>query len=165
MKSVQKILEGVCIRKTRKYIPQSALWISRFLIELGNRDNRVCLTIDYSGINKDGPGRFRTGADKPDFQNCYFNLANEEQVSKFVSKQINESESNDRIHFKIIHLKSKTNREEIFGATEKFYDLTTSGNEKKKARKIFGSGSKSVDEYNARDGKRFRGKPKFLLVQ
>ena len=42
--SVRKILEGVCIRKTRKYIPQSSLWISRLLIELANRYDRVCLT-------------------------------------------------------------------------------------------------------------------------
>ena len=68
--SVQKILECVCLRKTRKYIPQSALWISRLFIELANRDDRVCLTLDCSSINKDGPGRFRTEADRPDFQTC-----------------------------------------------------------------------------------------------
>ena len=91
--SVGKILEGICIRKTRKYIPQSARWISRLFIELANRDDRVGLTLDCSGINKDGPGRFRTEADKPDFQTCYFNLANDEQAyNEFVSKQINESE-------------------------------------------------------------------------
>ena len=57
--SLQKILQGVCIRKTRKYIPQSALWISRFFTELTNRDDRVCLTLDCSDINKDGPKRLR----------------------------------------------------------------------------------------------------------
>ena len=50
--SVRKILEGVCIRKTWKYISQSALWISRLFIELANRDDRVCMTLDCSGINK-----------------------------------------------------------------------------------------------------------------
>ena len=60
--SVRRILENACIRKTRKYIPQSALWISRLFIELANRDDRVCLTLDCSSINKDGPGRFRTDA-------------------------------------------------------------------------------------------------------
>ena len=44
--SVRKILEGVCIRKTRKYIPQSVLWISRLFIELANRNDKVCLTLD-----------------------------------------------------------------------------------------------------------------------
>ena len=64
---MRKILEGVYIRKTRKYIPQSALWISRLSIELTNREDTVCLTLDCSGINKDSPGRFRTEADEPDF--------------------------------------------------------------------------------------------------
>ena len=50
--SVRKILGGVCIRKTTKYIPQSALGISRLFIEIANRDNRICLTLDCSGINK-----------------------------------------------------------------------------------------------------------------
>ena len=86
---------------------------------------------------KDGPGRFRTDADKLDFQTCYFNLANDEQAyNEFASKRINDSESSDRIRFKIIHLKSKTNREENFDATEELPDLTknntitTSGSKK-----------------------------------
>ena len=65
---MRKILEGVCIRKTRKYIPQSALWISKLFIELANRDDRVCLVLDNSVINKDGPGKFRTEGDKTDFK-------------------------------------------------------------------------------------------------
>ena len=59
--NVQKFLEGVCNRKTRKYIPQSPLWISRLFIELANRNDRVCLTLDCSGVN---------------FQTCYFNPLN-----------------------------------------------------------------------------------------
>ena len=164
--SVEKILVGVC----RSYIPQSALWISRLFIELANRDDRVCLTLDCSGINKDGPGRFRTEADKPDFQTCYFNLANDEQAyNEFVSKQINESELNNRIEFKIIHLRSKTNREENFDAMEELRDLTknngttTSGSKKKRARTIFGSCTKSVEKYNAGHGKGYGATPKFLL--
>ena len=96
--SVWKILKGVCIRKTRKNIPQSALWINKLFIELANEDNRVCLTLDCPNINKDGPGRFRTEADKPDFQTCCYNVANDQQVyNEFVCKQINETETNDRI--------------------------------------------------------------------
>ena len=129
--SVRTILEGVCIRKT-EYIQQSVLWISRLFIELANRDvgvcltllfielpnrnHRVCLTLDCSGINKDGPGKFRTEADKPDFQNCYFNLANDEQAyNEFVSKGINEREPNYRIEFKF-GFKSKISRDENFDA-------------------------------------------------
>ena len=58
LESVQKILEGVCNRKTRKYVSQSALWISR---------SAVCLTLDCSVVNKDGPERFRTELEKPNF--------------------------------------------------------------------------------------------------
>ena len=37
--------------------------------------------------------RFRTEADRPNFQTCYFNVANDEQVyNECVSKRINESE-------------------------------------------------------------------------
>ena len=63
--SVRNILEGVCIRKTRKYIPQSALRNSKLFIELANR---VCLILDNFVINKDGSGKFRTEGDKPDFK-------------------------------------------------------------------------------------------------
>ena len=122
--SVQKILEGVCIRETRKYIPLSVFWISRLSIELTNRNDQVCLTLDCSSINMDGPGRFRTEADKPDFQTCYYNVADDEQVyNEFVSKRINESKTTDQIHFKIIHLKSKTNREENPDATTELHNL------------------------------------------
>ena len=104
--SVGKILEGIRIRKTRKYIPQSARWISRLFIELANRDDRVSLTLDCSGVNKDGPGSFRTEADKPDFQTSYFNLANDEQAyNEFVSKQINESERTRELSLRLLILR------------------------------------------------------------
>ena len=109
---MRRILGSIYMRKTRKYIPQSALWISRIFIELANRNGSVCLTLDCSGINKDGP-RFRTEADKPDFQTCYFNVTNDKQsYNEFINQRINSSETNDRIQFRIIHLKSKTNNEE-----------------------------------------------------
>ena len=79
MSHVKRILESVCIRKTRKYIPLSSVWISRLFIELANRNDWVYLTPDCFGVNKEGPGRFRTKADKPDFQTCCFNVANDEQ--------------------------------------------------------------------------------------
>ena len=50
--NVKKILEGACIRKTSKYIPQSALWITRLFIELVNRNEKVCLTLDCSNTNR-----------------------------------------------------------------------------------------------------------------
>ena len=115
-------------------------------IELANRNDWVCLTLDCSGINKDGPGRFRTKADKPDFQTCYFNVANDEQsYNEFVNQRINSSETDGRIQFKIIHLKSKMDCEETFDATEELHILNknngtgTSGDKKGRARTIFGT--------------------------
>ena len=78
LNDVRKILEGACIRKTSKYIPRASLWISRLFIELANRNDKVCLTLDCSSTNKDGLGRFRADADNPDNQVCYFNSANDE---------------------------------------------------------------------------------------
>ena len=135
--SVRKILESLCIKKTRKYIPLCALWIGRLFIELANRNDRVCLTLDCSCINNDGPGRFRAEADKADFQTCYYVADDEQFCNKFVSRQINENETTDKIQFKIIHHKSKTNREENLDATTELFNLmkndtTASGAEKKK---------------------------------
>ena len=145
------------------------LWIRKLFIELANRNNRVFLTLDCSSVNIDGPGKFQTEANNLDFQTCCYNVANDEQVhNEFVSKRINSNDANDRIQFKIIHLKSKANREEKFDATDELRDLTkndtaTTGS-KKRARTIFGAGSKSIEKLNAGHGTRSRAKPKFLLV-
>ena len=64
--------------KKSKYIPQKSLWISRLFVKLANRNDKACLTLDCTNTNKDRPGRFRTKADNPDYQLCYFNSANDE---------------------------------------------------------------------------------------
>ena len=104
----------------------------------------MLLTLDCSGIYRDGLRRFRTKADKPGFQTCYFNVANDEQsYNEFVSQPTNKSGASGKTQFKIIHLKSKTNSEETFGATEELLDLNknndarTKGDNKKRARTIF----------------------------
>ena len=145
LSSVQRILESACSRKTTKYIPQSALWINRLFIELANRDNRICLTIDCSEINKDGPGRFQTETDNLEFQTCYFNAANDKQVyNEFVRKRINSAENSKNFHLKIIKLKSKTGKNVTFDATDELRDLTkndttTNRFDKKRPRSFFGS--------------------------
>ena len=100
--SVRKILEGACSRKTKKYIPQNAFWLNRLFFDLANMNDKICLTIDSSGVNKDGPGRFRTKADNPEFQVCYFNSKNDEQVyNEFISQKINNDENENDFYFKI----------------------------------------------------------------
>ena len=144
LNSVRIILESACVRRTDKYITQSALWINRLFIELANKNERVCYTLDCSRNNINGPRKFRTDADKPDFQTCYFNVLNDEQLyNEYVSKRINNSEDKENIQFKIIYLKIKANKEETFDTTEELCTLTKNGtgsdrtNEKRRARGIF----------------------------
>ena len=141
---MRTILESVCVRKTGKYIPQSTLWISRLLIKLANKNETVCLTLDCSGININEPGKFRTDADKLDYQTCYFDTLNNEQLyNEHISEQINNSEDEENIQFKIIQLKSKMNKDKIFDATEELCPLVKNGlstnrtNEKRRARGVF----------------------------
>ena len=122
--SVKKILELSCIRKTNKYIPQSSLWITRLFIELANKNDKVYLTLDCSNINKDGPGRFRTKADNPETQFCYFNTTNDKQVfNQFISKRINSGKSSNEHLFEIVEVVSKFNKNIKFNATNKLKEL------------------------------------------
>ena len=53
---------------------------------------------DCSGNNINGPEKFGTDADKPDFQTCYFNVLNDQQLyNEYISKQINNSEDKENI--------------------------------------------------------------------
>ena len=53
-----------------------------------------------------------------------FNSANDEKVyNKFVSKRINSAEDSENFHFKIIKLKSKTNKNVTFDATDELSNL------------------------------------------
>ena len=175
---VRKILEGVCIRKTSKCIPQASLWISRLFIKLANRNDKVC-TLNCSNKNKDGPGRFRTEADNPDSQFCYFNPHNDEQVyNQFVSKRIKNSESENNFHFEIVEVVSKTNKK--FNAANKLQELnhdTTSSRSSEasriRAKTISGESatgkkrcsSSQYSESTTGDNNivRKRGKPGYLL--
>ena len=49
------------------------MWLNRVFTDLANTNEQHCFTIDCSGGNKNGPGRYRTQADDPEKQICYFN--------------------------------------------------------------------------------------------
>ena len=135
LNDVRKILEGACIRKTSKYIPRASLWVSRLFIELANRNDKVCPTLDCSNTNKDRPGRFRTDADNPDNQVCYFNSANDEQVyNEFVSERIKTLNSENDFHFQIIKVKSKTNKNISFDATNELRQLNRNDTKRSRGR-------------------------------
>ena len=73
---------------------------------MANRNDNVCITLDCSNTNKDGPGRFCTEADNPDFQPCYFNSANDEQVyNEFISERIENDVSHDILILKLASLR------------------------------------------------------------
>ena len=115
LSSVRRILDGSCVRKTSKYIPRSQLWINRLFIELANKSQKVCLTLDCSNTNRDGPGRFRSNADNPDKQVCYFNSPTDEQVyNEFIARRIKSKELQNEIQFEITDVKSKTNKNVVF---------------------------------------------------
>ena len=109
LNSVKRILDGSCVRKTTKNIPRSLLWINRLFIELANKNQKVCLTLDCSNTNRDGPSRFRSNADNPDKQVCYFNLPTDEQVyNEFIARRLKSKEFKNNIYFEITEVKSKT---------------------------------------------------------
>ena len=66
LSTVKKVLEANCIRNSNKYIPVNSLWVTKLFIRVANEDSeKTCLTIDCSGFNPNGPGRFRTDASNP----------------------------------------------------------------------------------------------------
>ena len=103
------------------------------------------MTLDCSNTNRDGPGRFRTEADNPEFQACYFNSANDEQVyNEFVSERINSPANAENFQFKTVELKSKMNSSLTFDASEELPNLQRNGTGTNRRKKtIFGSGAGS----------------------
>ena len=89
-----RLLQSNVVRTTTKYLPARYLWINKLFIELTNDIEKTCLTIDCSGVNGNGPGRFRTEANNPDKQVCYFNGQNIDQTfNAFTSTRINQQET------------------------------------------------------------------------
>ena len=78
------------------YLPVNSLWINKLFIKLANESENVCLTIDCSGFNPNGPGRFRTNADNPISKTCYFNVSDDDQMfNVFLSTRINSDEAKE----------------------------------------------------------------------
>ena len=112
LSTVKKVLEANCIRKSNNYIPVNSLWVNKLFIRLANEDSeKTCLTIDCSGFNPNGPGRFRTDASNPLTQTCFFNKADQDSLFNiFISKRIKEK-SADKILFEIEGLKTSADNE------------------------------------------------------
>ena len=63
--TVVRLLESNAVRKTKKYLPARSLWINKLFIELASNDEKTCLATDCGGVDKNGPGMFRTEDDFP----------------------------------------------------------------------------------------------------
>ena len=126
LSSVRRILDNSCVRKSSKYIPRTHFWLNRLFIELANKSQKVCLTLDCSNTNKDGPSRFRSDADNPDEQVCYFNSPTDEQVyNEFIARRIKSKELQNEIQFEITDVKSKTNKNVVFDVSSKIEKLVS----------------------------------------
>ena len=110
--SVSKIIQSNCILQSKKYVPVRSLWLSRVFNNLANSHERHCLTLDCGYQNKNGPSRFRSSADNPEKQVCYFNKPGDDvYYNTFISERIKESELANKIYFKIEKVRSHNERE------------------------------------------------------
>ena len=71
--AVAEILQRNSRPTTKKYVPAHSTWLNRVFTDLAKTDEKHCLTIDCSDVNKNGPGRYKPKADDPKKQVCNFN--------------------------------------------------------------------------------------------
>ena len=89
-------------------MPGCQLWLNRLFTDLANSHEKNCLTIDCGYINQNGPGRFRTQAENPEKQVCYFAKPNKDKFyNTFISRQIKGDDFENKIYFQIEKLRSK----------------------------------------------------------
>ena len=168
--TVSKILQSSSITQTRKYVPVRSLWLNRVFTDLASSHEKHCLTIDCSYQNKNGPGRYRSSADNPVEQVCYFNKPNDDEYYDiFTSKRIKEERYDNGIYFKIEKVRGRTDREYFDG--KKMLEDGTSNvrfsrifSDAKPEPEHTGAGTKrhgdSIEHLYRRDRKSAR--PKFL---
>ena len=86
---VAKLLQSNCKQQSKKYLSACSMWLDNVFIDLANSDEKHCLTIDCSNVNKNGPSQYGTLADNPDQQVCYFNQPHDDELyNVFISKRI-----------------------------------------------------------------------------
>ena len=110
--TVVKILQSNCKQQSKKYVPACSMWLNRVFIDLANTNEKHCLTIDCSNMNKNRPGRYRTSTGNPDQQVCYFNqLHDDKRYNVFKSKRIKTGNFEEGIYFKIDRVQGKLENE------------------------------------------------------
>ena len=112
--TVAKIIQSNCILQSKKYVPARSLWLNKVFTDLANSHKKHCVTIDCGYINKNGPGQYRSSADNPEKQVCYFNKPNDDVFyNTFISEQIKVEKLDDGIYFKIEKVRCKTDKEDF----------------------------------------------------
>ena len=110
--SFVKFFQSNCILQSKKYVPVRSLWLNRVFTDSANNHEKNCLTIDCSYKHKNGPGQYRSAADNPDEQVCYFNKPNDDEYyNVFISKRIKAKNFSEGIYFKIERVRGKTEKE------------------------------------------------------
>ena len=110
--TVTKIIQSNCILQSKKYVPARSLWLNRVFTDLANSHEKHCLTIDCDYINRNGPERYRSSADNPEKQVCYFNKPSDDVFyNTFISERIKGEKSDDGIYFKTEKVRGKTHKE------------------------------------------------------
>ena len=110
--TVSKIIQSNCILQSKKYVPARSLWLSRVFSDLANSHEKHYLTIDCSYLNKNGPDRYRSSADNPEKQVCYFNKPGDDIFyNTFISERIKGGKYSEEIYFKIEKVKGNNNKE------------------------------------------------------
>ena len=111
---IVKVLQSNRRQTTKIYVPVRSIWLGRVCVDLANTDERHCSTIDCSGTNKNGPGRYRTQAGNPEKQVFYFKQPRyDELYNVFISNRIKAEDFSKGIYLKINRVQGK---DEIFDA-------------------------------------------------
>ena len=122
--TVSKIIQSNCILQSKKYVPARSLWLNRVFSDLANSHEKHCLTIDRGYLNKSGPGHYRSSANNPDGQVCYFNKPSDDVFyNTFISERIKEGKYSEGIYFKIEKVRDN-NKKENFDAKRILEDGT-----------------------------------------
>ena len=109
---VAKIIQSNCILQSKKYVPERSIWLNRVFTDLANSHKNHCWTIDCDYKNRNGRGQYRSSADNPDKQVCYFNKPNDHVLyNTFISEQIKGDTYDNDIYFKIEKVRGKTDKE------------------------------------------------------
>ena len=99
-----KFYKVIADKQQQKNVPAHSMW--KLLCQ--QLTERHCFRIDYSGVNKNSHGRYRTQADNPEKQVCYFNKPHDDKLyNVFISKRIKTENFSNSIYFKIDRVQGK----------------------------------------------------------